>query len=314
MLTVIKPGMQMSVQDAGRVGFRHLGVAKSGVLDKYAQIIANRLVGNDDNAPVIEITLGLAELVFESDTVIALQGADLKAKLDDLPIYPGWSYAVKKGQTLTFASARNGFRSYLAIKGGIDVPSVMSSSSTDLGAGFGGFNSRALKSGDQLSFGKFNTQPNPQPTKGVIAPAKRRIIRLHSSPHSKLIGKQQLNQFIAKKWQITPESNRIGLRLSATSISLKHNHSLPSLGVEPGSIQLPPNGKPIILLNDCQTTGGYPLLGTVISADLHQFAQFKAGDNVQFEYVDLATAEQAQQKLDSHLNQWSIALHSHSIC
>lgn len=310
MLTVIKPGMQMSVQDAGRVGFRHLGVAKSGVLDQYAQTIANRLVGNEDNAPVIEITLGLAELKFECETIIALQGADLKAKLDNQPIYPGWRYTVKKGQSLMFASARNGFRSYLAIKGGIDVENIMDSSSTDLGSGFGGFNSRALKSGDQLSFGQFDTKPNPQPSKGAIAPAKRRIIRLHPSPHNDLIGEEQLIEFVSKKWQITPQSNRMGLRLSATGISLKHNHSLPSLGVEPGSIQLPPNGEPIILLNDCQTTGGYPLLGTVISADLHQFAQFKAGDDVQFEFVDLATAKKAQQKLDSHLNQWALALHN----
>lgn len=308
MLTIIKPGIQMSVQDAGRAGFRHLGVAKSGVLDKYSQIIANRLVDNTDNAPVIEITLGLAELKFECDTSIALQGADLKAKLDDTPIYPGWQHEVKQGQTLTFASARNGFRCYLAVKGGIDVPTVMNSASTDLGANFGGFNSRALANDDKLTFGNFNTQPNPQPEKGAMAPAKRRIIRLHCSAHSELIGKEKLNEFINKKWQITPQSNRMGLRLSAANISLEHNHSLPSLGVEPGSIQLPPNGEPIILLNDCQTTGGYPLLGTVISADLHQFAQFKTGDNVQFEYVDLATAEKAQRKLDSHLNQWMIAL------
>lgn len=308
MLTIIKPGMQMSVQDGGRAGFRHLGVAKSGVLDNYSQIIANRLVDNIDNAPVIEVTLGLAEIKFEYNSVIALQGADLKAKLDDTPLYPGWRYHVKKGQVLSFASARNGFRCYLAIKGGIDVPSIMNSCSTDLGAGFGGFNSRALKSGDQLTLGKLDTQPNPQPTKGAMAPAKRRIIRVHPSAHSTLIGEAKLAQFISKKWQITPQSNRMGLRLSATSTSLGHKHSLPSLGVEPGSIQLPPNGEPIVLLNDCQTTGGYPLLGTVISADLHQFAQFKAGDNVEFEYVDLATAEKAQRKLQSHLNQWAIAL------
>lgn len=305
MITVLKPGLLMTIQDRGRTGFRHLGVAQSGAIDSYAMTIANRLLDNDDNDAVIEITLGLAQLQFKCDTVIALIGTDMKAKLDDTPVYPGWTYTVKQGQTLTFSAAKNGFRAYLAVKGGISCEPVMNSRATDLAAGFGGTTGAALKENDTIPIAPYSQNWSKL---GAISPPKRSLIRIHPSIHTQLLSQSTIDEFCAKSWQVTPQSNRMGVRLHTSSNQLAHSHSLPSLAVNPGSIQLPPSGEPIVLLNDGQTTGGYPLLGTVISADLYHFAQLKPGDSINFSYVDLATANAAQAKLDAHLQQLAIAL------
>lgn len=305
MITVLKPGLLMSIQDQGRCGFRHLGVAQSGVIDSYAMTIANRLLSNDDNDAVIEITLGLAQLKFNCDTVIALMGTDMKAQLDGTAIYPGWTYSVKKGQTLSFSAARNGFRAYLAVKGGINCGPVMNSRSTDLAAGFGGPTGAALKENDTIAITPY---VESWPNVGALLPPKRNVIRIHPSIHAHILSQSTLEQFCATTWQVNPQSNRMGVRLHADNNKLAHSHSLASLAVSPGSIQLPPNGEPIVLLNDGQTTGGYPLLGTVISADLYHFAQLKPGDSIKFAVVDIDTANAAQAKLDAHLQQLAIAL------
>jgi 5-oxoprolinase (ATP-hydrolysing) subunit C len=310
MIKVIKPGVLLTIQDLGRVGYRHLGVSTAGSLDSYAHIIANRLLNNHDNDAVLEVTVGLCELEFNCDTLIALHGADLHAKLDGRAIYPGWTYAVKNKQLLTFDIGRGGLRAYLAVKGGIQCPLIMGSRSTDLNAGFGGLHGRALSAGDVIPIqAAANTQAMKQI--GALTPAKRKAIRLHPSPHAKLLGPKLVNHFLSTGFKVSCQSNRMGLRLShADTQQLVHCHSLPSLAVSPGSIQLPPNGEPIVLLNDGQTTGGYPLLGNVIAADLHQLAQFNAGDEIVFNYVSFAQAQQAQQALAAHLAQLNIALHN----
>ena len=151
MITIIKPGMQMSIQDQGRTGSRHLGIGQSGCIDPYAQVITNRLVGNDDNNPVIEITLGLAEIKFDNDYYIALHGTDMKATVNGNPVDPGWSFYIKKGDVLKFNAARHGFRSYLAIGGEWHLPDpILDSYSTDILAGFGGLTGQALQAGDSF--------------------------------------------------------------------------------------------------------------------------------------------------------------------
>jgi allophanate hydrolase/urea carboxylase len=305
MIKVLKSGVLLTIQDFGREGYRHLGVSKAGSLDPYAQIIANRLLNNNDNDAVLEITVGLCELEFSCDTVIALHGADLQATLDGQAIHPGWTYAVKNKQVLSFATGRAGLRAYLAVKHGIRSTEIMGSKSTDLNACFGGIEGRTLTTGDEIPitpyYGEFIKV-------GAIAPPKRKLIRLHPSPHANLLGEPLLSNFVSTAFKISSNSNRMGVRLENNKNSLVHSHSLPSLGVSPGSIQLPPNGEPIVLLNDGQTTGGYPLLGTVIEADLHQFAQFRPLDNIEFKYVTFEEAAKAKQKLDGHLHQLSLAL------
>ena len=306
MIKVIKPGVQLSVQDLGRTGYRHLGVSKTGSLDPYSQIIANRLINNNDNDAVLEITVGLCELTFLCSTVISLHGADLQASIDGEPIYPGWSYNVKANQTMCFNTGRAGLRAYLAVKGGIKTPLIMESRATDLNACFGGLNGNALSAGDILPIDEYINNDFKQT--GALTPAKRQIIRVHSSPHSNTLGQEITDTFVNTRFKVSHNSNRMGVRLENAASSLTHTHSLPSIGVSPGSIQLPPNGEPIVLLNDAQTTGGYPLLGTVIEADLHQFAQFRPGDSVKFEYVTFEDAAKAQRKLNGHLEQLKIAL------
>ncbi|GAA59339.1 allophanate hydrolase subunit 2 [Pseudoalteromonas sp. BSi20652] len=305
MIKVLKSGVQLTIQDFGRVGLRHLGVSKAGSLDPYAQTIANRLLNNNDNEAVLEITLGLCDLLFNCDTVISLYGADFKATLDGKPIYPGWTYAIKNKQILSFATGRAGLRAYLAVKGGIKSTELMGSRSTDLNACFGGLHGRALAMGDEIPITPYQQEFIKV---GAMSLPQRKLIRLHPSPHVHLLGELLLNTFASTVFKISTNSNRMGVRLENNKNSLVHSHSLPSLGVSPGSIQLPPNGVPIVLLNDGQTTGGYPLLGTVIEADLHQFAQFRPLDTVEFEYVTFEQAAKAKQKIDGHLHQLSIAL------
>ncbi|MDC9564255.1 MULTISPECIES: biotin-dependent carboxyltransferase family protein [unclassified Pseudoalteromonas] len=307
MIKVLKPGVQLTIQDGGRCGYRHLGVSQAGCLDPYAQIIANKLVGNKDNEAVLEVTLGLCELQFETDTVIALQGADLNAALDETPLYPGWSYQVRAKQTLSFDTGRAGLRAYVAVQGGIDVKDIMGSKSTDLNALFGGLAGKALSEGDMIPI---KTSPVPITRfiqRGAITPPKLKVIRVHASPHAQLLGDTLLKQFFSTAFKVSHNSNRMGLRLTNES-PLTHSHSLASLGTGLGSIQLPPSGEPIVLLNDAQTTGGYPLLGTVIEADLHQFAQFRPGDSIEFKQVTHEQASLAKQKLKGHLHQLSLAL------
>jgi len=307
MIKVIKSGPLLSIQDFGRNGYRHLGVSQSGSLDPYAQTIANCLLNNDKNAAVLEVTVGLCELAFECNTVIALFGADLNATLDEKPIYPGWTYNIKQKQVLKFSTGRAGLRAYIAVKGGIQSPVVMNSKATDLNAGFGGLNGKSLIAGDTIKITPYQSECTQC---GALMPPKRKIVRVYPSPHAQLFSKQIINGFTQSSFKVSHNSNRMGVRLQSDNYSLTHSHSLPSLAVSPGSIQLPPNGEPIVLLNDAQTTGGYPLLGTVIEADLHQFAQYRPLDTIEFEYVTFKQALQAKQKLDGHLNQLKIALKS----
>ena len=306
MITIVKPGMQMSIQDQGRVGARHLGIGQSGCIDPYAQIIVNRLVGNADNNPVIEITLGLAEIKFDNDYYIALHGTDMKASVNGNAIEPGWSFYIKKGDVLKLNAARHGFRSYLAIGGQWQLPDpILDSYSTDITAGFGGLTGQTLKSGDSFEvIPKYNTKVGL----GAMLPPKSTQIRIHAGPHAAVLPKDTIVNFINHSWHVSPNSNRMGTRLLSDECSLEHDLSLPSMAVAPGSIQLPPNGEPIVLLNDAQTTGGYPLLGTVIDADLRHFAQLKPGDFLHFKFVTLADAFKAKEKLTAHLNQLAIAL------
>lgn len=307
MITVLKPGVQLSIQDRGRRGYRHLGVSQAGCLDPYAQIIANKLVGNADNEAVLEVTLGLCELQFEIDTVIAIQGADLHASLDDTPLYPGWNYQVKAKQILSFETGRAGLRTYIAVQGGINVNDVMGSKSTDLYAGFGGLRGKALCENDLIPIKTPPVSIGEFVKLGAIAPPKLKTIRVYASPHTHLLGSEIIERFFSTAFKVSHNSNRMGLRLNLDE-PLHHTHSVASLGTCPGSIQLPPCGEPIVLLNDAQTTGGYPLLGTVIEADLHQFAQFRPGDSIEFKQVTLEQAKLASQKLDGHVNQLSLAL------
>lgn len=307
-LLVQRPGLQASVQDLGRHGHRRLGICPGGALDVLALRLANRLVGNADGAAGLEITMGGCELRFETDTRIALAGDGFGARLDDAPVWPCWSIPVAAGQTLRLAGAnpaaagKAGLRSWLAVAGGIEVPPVLGSRSTDLKAGFGGHQGRALRKGDRLAlgpspldeaqrrrkpFGVRGPEWGPAEDDGAIA------LRVLPGP--------EFDQFTAasqallwrERWRITPQSNRMGSRLAGAGLQRRRSIDMLSSGVIPGTIQVPPSGQPIILMGDAQTTGGYPRIGVVIRADLWKLAQAPLDGRLRLLQVDMAAALEA---------------------
>jgi biotin-dependent carboxylase-like uncharacterized protein len=306
MITVLRPGILASVQDLGRHGHRHLGICPGGALDALALTLANRLVGNPDGAAGIEITLGNCELRFESATRIALAGDDFSARLDGRPLWPCWSVAVEAGQVLRLGGAnasggKPGLRTWLAVAGGIDVPPVLGSRSTDLKAGFGGLAGRALKKGDRLSIGA--------PTLNSAQLARRRFgvrppdwaiddrefgeaipLRVMPGPEAGLFTPASLAALWREPWRVTPQSNRMGSRLEGPVLERKRAGDMLSSGVIPGTIQVPPSGQPIILMGDAQTTGGYPRIGVVIRADLWKLAQAPLNGRLRLQQVDAAAA------------------------
>jgi biotin-dependent carboxylase-like uncharacterized protein len=305
MIAVRKPGVLASVQDLGRHGHRQLGICPGGALDVLSLTLANRLVGNADGAAGLELTMGGCELQFETDTRIALTGDDFSASLDGVPLWPCWSVPVAAGQTLRLAGAnaagtkKAGLRSWLAVAGGIDVPVVLGSRSTDLKAGFGGLECRALRKGDRLALGASRLDAARRarrafgvrgPDWGVPEDDGAIALRVLPGPEFELFTLSARDQLSRERWRITPQSNRMGSRLSGPELKRKRAGDMLSSGVIPGTIQVPPSGQPIILMGDAQTTGGYPRIGVVIRADLWKLAQAPLNGKLRLVQVEPAQA------------------------
>lgn len=331
MIVVVRPGLLASVQDLGRHGHRDLGICPGGALDALALTLANRLVGNAPGAAGIELTMGRCELRFEADTRIALAGGDFGARLDGVPLAPYWSVAARSGQTLVLGHGA-GLRAWLAVAGGIDVPVVLGSRSTDLKAGFGGHRGRALKKGDRLALGPslLDAAQRERRALGLRGPeggiderdrhraadadaaerAHSLFGRHHDDGHDddggdatvlRVMPGPEFDQFTRAaqaalwrtRWRITPQSNRMGSRLDGPALQRARAGDMLSSGVVPGTIQVPPAGQPIILMGDAQTTGGYPRIGGVIRADLWKLAQAPLGGLLRLVEVDAAQARLA---------------------
>ncbi|MBQ4809718.1 biotin-dependent carboxyltransferase family protein [Pseudoalteromonas luteoviolacea] len=305
MLKTLKGGIQACVQDFGRQGYRHLGVSQTGVLDPLAMNYANALLHNEDNTPVIEITVGLCHFEFLESTNFAIMGADLAARLNGKQLESGWRYSASAGDKLTFSSSKDGLRAYLAIQGGFKLNQILDSYSTDLQAGFGGFSGHALKEGDILHYERYSALPSV----GAAQPLYDKKIRVMAGPHCDLISDAQYQLLFTQCWQVLPQSNRMGIRMESER-DLCHAQSIPSQAVTPGVVQLPPNGKPIILSNDCQTTGGYPIIAQVIEADLRHLSQLAPGQHCAFELVTRQDATNALQIQRQHLAQFKIAINN----
>jgi biotin-dependent carboxylase-like uncharacterized protein len=334
-IDVLKAGALTSVQDLGRAGYRHLGVAVAGALDPLSFEIANRLVGNPPDAAGLEITMGPVTLRFNQPSRIAITGTDFNTSLDEQSVSSWWSLPVRAGQILTLRGARRGMRAYLAVAGGIDVPPLMGSRSTDLKACFGGFGGRALRDGDHLRVGTSHAAgpvfAPDAPTFGVKAPAWSRFVEF-DYPHQppQYVGTRPVGPTIAVRvlrgheypqftgtsqealwthhWTITPNSNRVGYRLSGPQLERDPPHELRAHAVLPGTIQVPPNGQPLVLLADAQTTGGYPKIGMVISADLWRLAQARLGGALRFVECSQGEAREALRATGRYLTQVSAAL------
>ncbi|SEM18162.1 biotin-dependent carboxylase uncharacterized domain-containing protein [Variovorax sp. YR750] len=318
MIVIRKPGVLASVQDLGRHGHRQLGICPGGALDVLALTLANRLVGNADGAAGLELTMGGCELQFETDTRIALAGDDFQATLDGVPLWPCWSVSVAAGQTLRLAGAnapgvkKAGVRSWLAVAGGIEVPAVLGSRSTDLKAGFGGHEGRALRKGDRLPTGasRLDAAQRQHRAFGVRGPDWGAgeddgaiSLRVLPGPEFELFTLAAREQLWGERWRITPQSNRMGSRLEGAELRRKRSGDMLSSGVIPGTIQVPPSGQPIILMGDSQTTGGYPRIGVVIRADLWKLAQAPLNGRLRLVQVDQPQALDAWAGQQRYLSQ-----------
>lgn len=330
MLQIDKEGLQTTVQDLGRNGFQKYGVIASGVMDPYAHRLANIMVGNEETKATIEITLMGPKITFLADCLFALTGANLSPAIDGVQLKMWRPILVRKGSKLTFGKPVCGCRTYMAVAGGIDVPEVMGSQSTYLRASIGGFNGRALQKGDVIPIADA-----PQHVQGFIdrlakdvkdttfvqaewtlnseaipTYEKEATVRVTEGRQAYLFDEKSQKDFLEQSYQVTSDSDRMGYRLKGTKLTLKEPKELLSEAVSFGSIQVPPDGQPIILMADRQTTGGYPKIGTVVTVDLPKVSQLKPGEKIRFEKTSLEEAQRAlieQRKLIDELSK-SISL------
>jgi antagonist of KipI len=283
-VTVARAGMLTTVQDLGRPGQRADGVPLTGAADAFALRLANLLVGNPDDAAGLECTLTGPELIFSADTTIAAGGATFEGLAPWQPVH------VKAGQRIALGRCRAGCRGYLALAGGVDCPSVLGSRSTYLRAGLGGIEGRALRDGDVLPAHAWTHPATDEHWR--IDP---RILPAYtSSPVLRVLRGAQAGEFgegwLAAEFRMTPQSDRMGVRLKGPTLLRRHEGELLSAAVTPGTVQVPPDGHPILLLADAQTIGGYPRIAHVIGVDLPLAAQLRPGDTVRFREVSLAEA------------------------
>ncbi|MGC9398757.1 MAG: biotin-dependent carboxyltransferase family protein [Anaerolineae bacterium] len=296
MLEIWEPGLLTTVQDAGRVGWARFGVPPSGPLDAAAFRAANQLVGNPKGAAGLEITLTGPTLRCSRPSLVAVCGADFELWAGTLRV-PTWhAVFLRAGQWLRFGARRRGARAYLAIDGGIDVPPFLDSRSTYLPGSFGGLEGRALRAGDRLPLGE--GVPHPAMQAGRAWPASRRppytaapTLRVVLGPQDDYFTSAGLETFLNVPYKIRPDSNRMGARLQGPRIAHRDATGIVSDGVVAGSVQVPADGQPIVMLADHQTTGGYPKIATVIRADLPLLAQCLPGDAVRFEAVSVVAAQ-----------------------
>lgn len=295
-ITVVNPGWVTTVQDAGRHGYRQYGMPVGGPMDRRSHVIANRLVGNRDHEAALEITLKGPELFFERAAVVAVTGADLSPVIDGDPL-PLWtSVPVKAGSRLMFGSRRSGARCYLAIAGGVDVPVVLRSRSTHVSSGTGGMKGRTLAAGDSLIGGTpgFHQQAAIGQTLSRelrSCYSSRVTLRILPGPHASFDVSQAFEALSAAAYRLSSQSNRMGYRLEGPKLARTRTEARISDGTAVGALQVPPDGQPILLMVDCPTTGGYPIVAVVISADLHLAGQLLPGESVVFKPTTLPEAQ-----------------------
>lgn len=291
-LVVVKPGMLTTVQDLGRWGFQDSGVPVAGPMDAYSHRQANHLVGNADTAAALEVTLIGPDLEFEGDVTFAIAGAEFPVKLDDWPGALQRPVAARGGSRLAFGVRSRGARAYLAVAGGLDVPPVFGSRATHLLSAMGPMGGRALAAGDRLRVGtevggrRAVGQPLPLPAGGAR-------VRVIWGPQEDFFTDEARAALVTSRFEITPQSNRQGYRLSGTPLAHARGADILSDATPVGSLQVPASGQPILLMADRQTTGGYPKIATVITADLPLAGQLAPGDWIEFTVCSLSDARQA---------------------
>ncbi len=321
MSVLIKnPGILTTVQDAGRFGFRRFGINPNGAMDKTAARLINILLGNDESEVVLEMHFPAAEIVFETDAVFAIGGADFAATLNDEKLENWKSYHAEKGTSLKFTGKISGNRAYLSVKGGFAVEKWLGSASTNLTANIGGFSGRKLQKNDKLLF-KFQipdsrfqipdskdqkpkTQDQSRQIANSILPFYSRFPTVRvvaGAEYESLTGLSEQN-FRQKIFTVSQNSDRMGFRLNGELLFLIETNELISSAVNFGTIQLLPDGQLIVLMADAQTSGGYPRIGHIIENDLPLIAQLGANDRIAFQIISVEEAENIMLEHEKDLN------------
>ncbi|MGC9666910.1 biotin-dependent carboxyltransferase family protein [Planosporangium sp. 12N6] len=277
VITVLRAGPLTTIQDLGRPGWAHLGVPVSGALDTPALRLANRLIGNPDGAAGLEITAAGCALRLARATTVALTGADAALTVAGRPAPVGAAVPVPAGAAVEVGPARYGVRSYLAVAGGVDVPAVLGSRSTDTLSGLG---PRPLRDGDELPLGEPAGDPAPVDFVPVSVPRGDLVLRVRLGPRDDWF--TDPTELFRHGYTIDVNSNRVGARLTGRGLTRAVAGELPSEGIVLGAVQVPANGQPLVFLADHPTTGGYPVVGVVDDADLPLLAQARPGDRVRF--------------------------------
>jgi biotin-dependent carboxylase-like uncharacterized protein len=288
--------MQTTVQDKGRTGFQRYGFSVSGAMDQTAFKLANLLVGNSPGEAVLEMTLLGSSFIFTEETVIALTGSDCQPLLNGKAIDTYRAYHVEKGDELKTGPMGKGIFSYIAFAGGLDIPKVMSSYSTSTRFNIGGYRGRALEEGDHLNLKHADISFRKISGRNVSSFTGSRSsrpvsIRVIPSSEQPAVTDEARKSFYSHKYTISSKSDRMGYRLEGKRIEMDEKISVISEGTVWGDIQVPPDGQPIILMADRQTTGGYPVIGTVCTADRSRLVQCPPGTEIQFTQINVEEAQ-----------------------
>ena len=321
-LNVTGAGFLTTIQDLGRLGFRQFGVSSGGALDRHALRIANLLAGNEEKAAGLEITHGNVRLRFSDERIICWCGGDYDVQIGTRLIPAGHSTVVSTSDNLSISGPRQGCRGWLAISGGIDVATVLDSRSTDLRGNFGGLDGRALRDGDIVPLSKNSERTNvwidnlrteriaqwsaPQPwSQTAIANPVLRVVR---GVDWNRFNDVTIQRFTSEAFAVSTDSDRMGVRFDNPDLHRNDDGDLVSEAVAPGTIQVPPSGRPILLLGDCQTIGGYPKIAHVITVDLSIAAQLRGGDHVRFSEVLIANAHRLLLERERELERFRVGL------
>ena len=326
-LRVLRPGLLTTVQDLGRQGYQRYGVSVGGAMDTISLRVANSLVGNAEGDAALEITLLGPTLQFERDTLIAICGGQWSPRIDEVVVPINRPLWLPAGTTLALGSAATGARAYLAVDGGIDVPLVMGSRSTYLQAKVGGLEGRAVQADDVLRCGpasslsqRFSDKLSKDgwgfystsvPWFAALTPqGNAKTLRVVRGSEFNLLDTASQESLLSHEFQVTSDADRMGYRLTGPTLSLTQPGEMISAAVCPGTIQVPPQGQPILLMADCATTGGYPKVAHVVSVDLPLAGQLKPGDSFQLREISLAAAHNLyrRQELDLRCLQTSLRL------
>lgn len=294
-ILIRKSGFLSSIQDLGRYNYQDIGVSPCGAMDERSLMIANILVGNDKNDAVIETTMMGPEIEFKEDNIFAVTGGKLELKLNNEQIEMYKEIQAKKGDILSFGFMKEGCRNYIAFKGGLAVNKIMDSYSTHIRGGFGGLNGRKLIDGDEIGFRapfkeKYDYQFKQVEPEDM--PGKEVKIRVILGPEEEQFTRKGIETFISSPYKIGFDSDRMGYRMSGEVVEHTGDGNVISSVSSFGTIEIPGNGQPLILMADRPTMGGYAKLGTVISVDLSVLAQCRPNSKIYFEFIDVEAAEE----------------------